>query len=151
MTDVTDTTQLNTDADHQTTLIAVSAAVGAGLVVILAAGLAGLAALTHQFLKRKQHGLSNQSTLCPSMQHFEYRNVTILLILHVSYSLQQWWCENAQVSVMCAIQNYNHVASTFLLPLYATLNFTIPSSALHPMHTHDDSMHVYFYTVLTAI
>ena len=150
MTDVTDTTQLNTNADDQTTLIAVSAAVGAGLV---AAGLAGLAALTHQFLKRKQHGLSNQSTLCPSMQHFEYRNVTILLILHVSYSLQQWWCENAQVSVMCAIQNYNHVVSTFPLPLYATLNFTIPSSALHLMHTHtlDDGMHVYFYTVLTAI
>ena len=43
MTDVTDTNQLNTDADDQTTLITVSAAVGAGLV---AAGLAGLAALT---------------------------------------------------------------------------------------------------------
>ena len=46
VTDVTDTAQLNTDADDQTTLIAVSAGVGAGLVVILAAG---LAALTYSF------------------------------------------------------------------------------------------------------
>ena len=63
MTDVTDTAQLNTDADDQTTLIAVSAAVGAGLVVILAAGLAGLAALTYYWLvKRKRHGLFSCST-----------------------------------------------------------------------------------------
>ena len=55
MTDVTDPAQLNTDADDQTTLIVVSAAVGAGLV---AAGLAGLAAITYYWLvKRKQHGL----------------------------------------------------------------------------------------------
>ena len=54
MTDVTDTPQLNTDADDQTTtVIAVSAAVGAGLV---AAGLAGLSALTYYWLvKKKQH------------------------------------------------------------------------------------------------
>ena len=58
MTDVTDTTQLNTDSDDQTTtVIAVSAAVGAGLV---AAGLAGLSALTYYWLvkkKRHKHGL----------------------------------------------------------------------------------------------
>ena len=55
-----DPAQLNTDADDQTTLIAVSAGVGAGLVVILAAGLAGLAALTYYWLvkrKRHKHGL----------------------------------------------------------------------------------------------
>ena len=54
MTDVTDTSQLNTDSDDQTTtVIAVSAAVGAGLV---AAGLAGLAALTYYWLvKKKPH------------------------------------------------------------------------------------------------
>ena len=60
MTDVTDTTQLNTDADDQTVLIAVSAGVGAGLVVILTAGLAGLAALTYYWLVKKnlhKHGL----------------------------------------------------------------------------------------------
>ena len=44
--------QLKTDADDQTTLIAVSAAVGAGLV---AAGLAGLSALTYWLVKKKQH------------------------------------------------------------------------------------------------
>ena len=57
MTDVTDTTQLNTDADDHTTVIAVSAAVGAGLV---AAGLAGLSALTYYWLVKKnwhKHGL----------------------------------------------------------------------------------------------
>ena len=63
MTDVIGTPQVNTDADDQTTLIAVSAAVGAGLVVILAAGLAGLAALTYYWLvKRKRRGLFNNST-----------------------------------------------------------------------------------------
>ena len=62
MTDVTDTAQPNTDADDQTTLIAVSAAVGAGLV---AAGLAGLAALTYYWLvkkKRHKHGLLSTVT-----------------------------------------------------------------------------------------
>ena len=55
MTDVTDPAQPNTDADAQaTTVIAVSAAVGAGLV---AAGLAGVAALTYYWLVKKKHGL----------------------------------------------------------------------------------------------
>ena len=61
MTDVTDTAQLNTDADDQTTtVIAVSAAVGAGLVAAGVAGLAGLAALTYYWLVKKnrhKHGL----------------------------------------------------------------------------------------------
>ena len=62
---MTDTAQPNTDAGDQTTLIAVSAAVGAGLVVILAAGLAGLAALTYYWLvkrKRHKHGLFSTIT-----------------------------------------------------------------------------------------
>ena len=97
MTDVTDTTQLNTDADDQTTLIAVSAAVGAGLVVILAAGLAGLAGLAaltcYWLVKRKRHGLfttvhdSHVATVCPSMVHFEYKNVSHSFI-HVTCLLQ---------------------------------------------------------------
>ena len=65
MTDVTDTAQLNTDADDQaTTVIAVSAAVGAGLV---AAGLAGLAALTYYWRVKKKHGLLHRhiTTVCP--------------------------------------------------------------------------------------
>ena len=65
MTDVTDITQLNTDSDNQmTTLIAVSAAVGAGLV---AAGLAGLAALTYYWLVKKKHGLLHRhiTSVCP--------------------------------------------------------------------------------------
>ena len=62
MTDVTDTAQLNIGADDQTTtVIAVSAAVGAGLV---AAGLAGLAALTYWCVKknRHKHGLFSRVT-----------------------------------------------------------------------------------------
>ena len=62
MTDVTDITQLNTDSDNQmTTLIAVSAAVGAGLVT------AGLAALTYYWLVKKKHGLLHRhiTSVCP--------------------------------------------------------------------------------------
>ena len=61
MTDVTDTAQLNIGADDQTTLIAVSAAVGAGLVAV---GLAGLAALTYWCVKknRHKHGLFSRVT-----------------------------------------------------------------------------------------
>ena len=79
MTDNTDTAQLNTDADDQTiTVIAVSAAVGAGLV---AAGLAGLAALTYFWLikrKRHKHGLFHHSYIVwqahdhSEPQHLEY-------------------------------------------------------------------------------
>ena len=62
VTDITDTAQLNTDEDDQTTL---SAAVGAGLVVILAAGLAGLAAIIYYCLvkkNRQKHGLFSTVT-----------------------------------------------------------------------------------------
>ena len=52
----------NTDSDDQSTVIAVSIAVGAGLAVILAAGLCGLTALTYWLLKRKRHGLFTHST-----------------------------------------------------------------------------------------
>ena len=50
------------DSDDQTTVIPVSVAVGAGLAVILAAGLGGLAALIYWLLKRNRHGLFTHST-----------------------------------------------------------------------------------------
>ena len=72
MTDVTDTAQMNTDADDQaTTVIAVSAAVGAGLVV---AGLAGVAAFTYYWLVKKKQGLlhRHKPQCVLSMRHVEY-------------------------------------------------------------------------------
>ena len=70
MTDVIDTAQPNTDADDQTTtVIAVSVAVGAGLV---AAGLAGLSALTYYWLVKRNgllHGLI--TTVCPFVGYVE--------------------------------------------------------------------------------